>query len=96
MVAHGTNPDLVDAATFREICVMISDGMIGNQKIITLLGYIAGYGLNKYVTEGHRITSFKEIIGSSYDYICPEDEKLQEAKNTEALMNFVYSYGSLM
>ena len=75
---------------------MMNDGLIGNQKIITLLGYIAGYGLNKGKSEGSRITGFKEIIGNAYDYICPEDEASQEAKNNEALMGFVYGYGGLM
>ena len=93
MIAHGTDPDEVDVETFVDICVMWSDGVIGNKGLIECIGNLTAGVFNYLRSQGQRSFELKDIIPSAYEYIYPpltEEEKKRQANDkllTFMLMN---------
>lgn len=87
MTAHGSNPDTVDEETFRQICVMYADGLIGNFAIIETLGNLTA-GVYNYMRAANT-TAYKlrDIIGKSYDYIYPPQDTT--VNPSDALLTYV-------
>ena len=65
MVANGTNPDNVDEETFRQICVMYADGMIGNRVMLETLGNLTAGVYNYMRSNNHKVYTLRDIIGKS-------------------------------
>ena len=69
MIAHGANPNEVDEETFREICVMFSDGIIGNNLVIETLGNLTAGVYNYMRSNSSQAYTLENIIGTVYEYI---------------------------
>lgn len=87
MVAHGADFATVDEETFRDICVMYSDGLIGNNAILQTLGSLTGAVYNYMRSPNSKAYYLEDIIGRVYDYLYPPQDKT-EAVNT-ALLAYV-------
>ena len=86
MYAHGADPNTIDEETFRQICVLYSDGVIGNQLIIETLGNLTA-GVYNYIRAANSPAyKLKDIIKRTYDYIYPPQE------NTESTSNSLLAY----
>lgn len=86
-MAHGANIDDIDEDTFRHICVMYADGVIGNRAIVQTLGSLTAAVYN-YMREPNKPAyDLKQVIGSRfYDYIYPPQN------STEAVNNSLLAY----
>lgn len=92
MIAHGADPDSVDEETFAEICIMYSDGAIGNLGIIEVLGTLTAGQFNKMLPSTASPYKLQDIIPRAYDHLYPpltEQEKKQQVSN--ALLAFAAS-----
>ena len=90
MTAHGADPDAVDEETFNDICIMYSDGMIGNNAILQVLGSHAAGHFNTLLPKGKQPYKLRDIIPNQYEYLYPpltEQDKTKAAN--DALLNFV-------
>jgi hypothetical protein len=77
--------DAIDEITMNEIVIMYSDGMVGNQAILSVFGSLTA-GVFNYTRAPHTAPfSLKSILGTSYGYIYPE----QEVKPSDALLTFM-------
>lgn len=74
MIAHGANPDTVDEETFRQICVMYADGLIGNFSIVETLGNLTAGVYNYMRAANSSAYKLRDIITKSYDYIYPPQD----------------------
>ena len=92
MTAHGTDPATVDEETLNDICIMFSDGLIGNLGIIQVLGsHTAGY-FNSMLPKGKQPYKLQDIIPLQYEYLYPPlTEQDKKDKINKALLNFVKS-----
>lgn len=81
MVAHGADFDKVDEETFRQICVMYADGMIGNKMIIETLGNLTAGVYNYMRSENARPYELKSIITRAYDYLYPPKDTTQDVNS---------------
>ena len=87
MTAHGADPDKVDEETFRQICVMYSDGVIGNNKIIETLGSLTA-GVYIYMrSSSSQAYTLRNIIDTAYEYIYPPHDTTQSVN--ERLLTYV-------
>jgi len=87
MIAHGAEPDKVDEETFRQICVMYSDGVIGNNKIIETLGNLTAGVYNYMRSTSSQAYSLRNIIDTAYEYIYPPQDTTQSVN--ERLLTYV-------
>lgn len=93
LIAHGTDPDEVDVETFHDICLMYSDGMIGNAGLIEILGGLTAGVYNYMRPQGSPAYKLKDIIPKLYDYLYPplspaeQHDKTQEALKSYMLAN---------
>jgi hypothetical protein len=87
MVANGTNPDNVDEETFRQVCVMYADGMIGNRVMLETLGNLTAGVYNYMRSNNHKVYTLRDIIGKSYDYLYPPQDNTESVNS--ALLTFV-------
>jgi hypothetical protein len=87
MIAHGANPDTVDEETFREICVMFSDGIIGNNLVIETLGNLTAGVYNYMRASSSQAYTLKNIIGRSYEYLYPPQNKTESVN--DALLTYI-------
>lgn len=87
MVANGTDPDNVDEETFRQICVMYADGMIGNRVMLETLGNLTAGVYNYMRSNNHKVYTLRDIIGKSYDYLYPPQDNTESVNS--ALLAFV-------
>jgi hypothetical protein len=87
MVANGTNPDNVDEETFRQICVMYADGMIGNRVMLETLGNLTAGVYNYMRANNHKVYTLRDIIGKSFDYLYPPQDNTETVNS--ALLAFV-------
>ena len=78
MTAHGTDPNEVNEETFNDICLMFSDGLIGNYRIIETLGNLTA-GVYNYMRSATALPyKLQDIIPTVYEYLYPplsEEEK---------------------
>jgi hypothetical protein len=90
MTAHGADPNQVDEETFNDICIMYSDGMIGNYAILQVLGtHVAGH-FNMVLPKGKQPYKLKDIIPSQYEYLYPPRTEQDKSKSlNDALLNFL-------
>jgi hypothetical protein len=72
-LAHGGNPYTIDEETYKQICVMYSDGLIGNKGILEVLGNLTAGVYNYMRTSGQAPYKLQDIIKKSYFYIYPQD-----------------------
>lgn len=86
MVAHGANPANVDEETFRDICILLADGVIGNRQMIETLGSLTGAVYNYMRTPTRQAYTLRDTIGRSYDYLYPQDTTLTAS---DALLLFM-------
>ena len=86
MTAHGTDPNEVNEETFNDICLMFSDGLIGNYRIIETLGNLTA-GVYNYMRSSNA-SSYKlqDIIPTVYDYLYPPLSE-EEKKNSIEINN---------
>jgi len=81
MVFNGHTPESINAIneeTFAQIQTMYADGVLGNQRTITLLGLLVTGVFNYLKAPASSAYELKTIIGRSHDYIFPpasEEEK---------------------
>jgi hypothetical protein len=87
MVAHGADFSNVDEETFRDICVMYSDGVIGNNSLLQTLGSLTGAVYNYMRSPNSPSYQLDDIISRVYDYLYPPQDK-KEAVNA-ALLGYV-------
>lgn len=87
MVANGTNPDNVDEETFRHICVMYADGMIGNRGILETLGNLTAGVYNYMRSDTRKTYTLRDIISRGYDYLYPPQDNTESVN--DALLAFV-------
>lgn len=87
MVAHGADPDNLDEETFRQICVMYADGLIGNRAVVETLGSLTGAVYNYMRSQSAPAYRLKQIIGRFYDYVYPPQDTTDEASS--ALLLFM-------
>jgi hypothetical protein len=87
MVAHGADPDKTDEETFRQICVMYADGLIGNRAMIETLGSLTGAVYNYMRSQNAPSYKLKSVIGRIYDYIYPPQDTTEAA--SDALLVFM-------
>jgi hypothetical protein len=87
MTAHGADPDKVDEETFRQICVMYSDGVIGNNKIIETLGSLTAGVYNYMRSSSSQAYTLRNIIDTAYEYIYPPQDTTQSVN--ERLLTYV-------
>lgn len=87
MVAHGADPNKIDEETFRQICVMYADGLIGNRAVVETLGSLTGAVYNYMRSQNTPAYRLKQIIGRFYDYVYPPQDTTDEA--SEALLVFM-------
>lgn len=85
MTAHGTDPDLVDEETFNDICIMYSNGVIGNLGVLEVLGTLTAGQFNKMLPKFGTPYKLKDIIPQAYDYLYPppteQEKKAQASQN---------------
>ena len=72
-MAHGGNPNIIDENTFREICIMYNDGLIGNMGILEVLGNLTAGVYNYMRSTGQSPYRLQDIIKRSYKYLFPQD-----------------------
>jgi hypothetical protein len=92
MVAHGADPTKVDEETFTDICIMFSDGIIGNLGLLQLLGNHTAGVFNSLLPKGKQPYKLQDIIPTQYEYLFPpltEQDKKELAN--KSLLNFVKS-----
>ena len=93
LVAHGTDPDTVDTETFHDICVMFSDGLIGNYGLLEILGGLTTGVYNYMRPQNSPAYKLKDTIPKAYDYLYPplspaeQEEKTQQALKSYMLAN---------
>jgi len=87
MIAHGAEPDKVDEETFREICVMYGDGLIGNRTIVETLGNLTAGVYNYMRAQNSKAYKLKDIIGKFYNYLYPSQDKTESV--SEALLLYM-------
>lgn len=87
MVAHGANPDNVDEETFRQICVMYADGVIGNRGTVEALGSLTAGVYNYMRNPTRQPYALRDIIGKVYDYIYPPQDTTEAV--SDALLLFM-------
>jgi len=87
MVAHGADPDNIDEETFRQICIMYADGLIGNRAVVETLGSLTGAVYNYMRSQNAPAYKLKSVIGRFYDYLYPPQNTTEEA--SEALLMFM-------
>lgn len=87
MIAHGANPDNLDEQTFREICVMYSDGLIGNGLVVETLGNLTAGVYNYMRSNSSQAYTLRNIIGRSYEYLYPPQDTTKSVN--EALLAYV-------
>lgn len=87
MLAHGADPDNLDEESFRQICVMYADGMIGNKALLETLGSLTGAVYNYMRPPEKSAYLLKDVIGRGYDYFYPPQDKNDEAN--ESLLLFL-------
>ena len=92
MTAHGTDPSQVDEETFTDICIMYSDGIIGNFGILQVLGsHTAGF-FNSMLPKGKQPFKLKDIIPTQYEYLYPPlSEQDKKDLANKSLLSFVKS-----
>ena len=88
MFAHGADPDAVDVETFNDICVMYSDGLIGNHAIVETLGGLTAGVYNYIRSESTPAYTLKDTIPRVYDYIYYESDHQKQEKTQNALKAF--------
>lgn len=85
MIAHGADPDCIDEDLFGDICIMYSDGVIGNLGILEVLGSLTAGQFNKMLPKTAQPYKLQSIIPAVYDYIYPprseQDKKAQVSKS---------------
>lgn len=87
MIAHGADPDNLDEETFRQICVMYSDGVIGNGLVIETLGNLTAGVYNYMRSSSSQAYTLKNIIGKSYEYLYPPQDTTKNVN--DALLAYV-------
>ena len=87
MIAHGANPDNTDEETFRQICVMFSDGIIGNNLVIETLGNLTAGVYNYMKSSNSQAYTLRNIIGRSYEYLYPPQNNTESVN--DALLTYV-------
>ena len=84
MTAHGTDPASVDEETLADICVMYTDGMIGNGAVLEVLGTLTAGHFNQMLPKGKAPYKLRDIIPQAYEYLNPplseQDKKAQASK----------------
>lgn len=69
---------------------MYAEGLLGNQKIIPLLGTLINGVFNYIRPSGANPYELKTILGSSYDYIYPpETEQEKKERVNQKLLAFM-------
>ena len=95
MVFNGHTAESIaalDEVTMLRIQALYGDGIIGNQKMIELLGTLIA-GVFNYIRDPAKTTPYQlaNIIGSAYDYIYPplppEVKKQQVSNNLLGFMS---------
>jgi len=87
MLAHGADFDNIDEVSFRKICVMYSDGQIGNRSVVETLGSLTTAVYNYMRDSSRPAYTLKDAVGNRFlDYIYPPQDK------TEAVNNSLLSY----
>lgn len=90
MIAHGADPNLVDEETFNDICIMYSDGMIGNNGILQILGSHTAGHFNMVLPKGKQAYKLRDIIPAQYEYLYPPVTQQDKSKSlNDALLNFL-------
>lgn len=87
MLAHGADYENTDEETFRQICVMYADGLIGNRIIIETLGNLTAGVYNYMRDENKSPYKLRDIIGKTHDYLYPPQDT-KKAVN-EALLVYM-------
>lgn len=87
MIAHGADLEKVDEETFRQICVMYSDGIIGNNKVIETLGNLTAGVYNYMRSNNSQAYTLKNIIDTAYEYIYPPQDTTKSVN--ERLLTYV-------
>lgn len=87
MVAHGADPDNLDEETFRQICIMYADGLIGNRAVVETLGSLTGAVYNYMRSQNTPAYKLKSVIGRFYDYLYPPQNTTEEA--SDSLLQFM-------
>lgn len=82
MIAHGADPDNLDEQTFREICVMYSDGLIGNGLVIETLGNLTAGVYNYMRSSSSQAYTLRNIIGRSYEYLYPPQDTTKSVNDS--------------
>lgn len=81
----------LDEATMSRLQAMYGDGMLGNQKVIELLGTLVT-GVFNYLRDSGKSSPYTlaNIIGSAYDYIYPPiSPEQQKAAASNSLLTFM-------
>jgi hypothetical protein len=71
----------LDDVTMLQIQTMYADGLIGNRRIIELLGVLTSGVFNYMRGEGQTAYKLANIIGSSYDYLFPPMSAEEQKKS---------------
>lgn len=87
MAAHGADINNIDEETFRDICVMYSDGVIGNNALIQTLGSLTGAVYNYMRSPNSKSFMLEDIIPRVYSYLYPPQDNKEAVNN--ALLNYV-------
>lgn len=77
--------DAIDEITMNQITVMYSDGIIGNQGLLTVLGSLTAGVFNYTRAPNSQPYSLKSILGNNYGYIFGE----VKTKPSDALLTFM-------
>lgn len=81
---HETLADL-DDVTMTQLQVMYADGLLGNRKIVELLGTLTAGVFNYMRTANSSPYKLANIVGNAYDYIHPplsEQDKKESVNNS--------------
>lgn len=90
MTAHGTDPDTIDQETFHNICILYSDGIIGNFGILQILGNLTAGVYNYMRSSGAKAYSLQDVIPASYDYMFPPiTEKDKKELANQQLLTYI-------
>lgn len=95
MVFNGHTPETIaalDEITMNRLQAMYADGIVGNRRVIDLLGTLIA-GVFNYIRDPAKSTpySLANIIGSAYDYIYPP---LPPEEQKAAVNNSLLAYMS--
>jgi hypothetical protein len=74
MYAHGADPEKIDEVTFRQIVAMYSDGLIGNQGVLEMLGNLTAGVYNYLRPQGKPPYKLKDLLPRAYNYIYPPQD----------------------